>query len=77
MVGQEASVEALIYDIWAEFVGRRYELARVAGGWMFYTRTQFAGSPWENGYCESFNTRFRDFAEWGGTLQPIGSADPD
>ncbi|MCB1743043.1 MAG: SMC-Scp complex subunit ScpB, partial [Gammaproteobacteria bacterium] len=42
VVGQEASVEMLIEDIQAELVGRPYELAQVASGWMFRTRAQFA-----------------------------------
>ena len=42
VVGQGASVEMLIDDIQAELVGRPYELAQVAGGWMFRTRTHFA-----------------------------------
>lgn len=42
VVGQEASVEMLIDDIQTELTGRPYELAQVAGGWMFRTRTQFA-----------------------------------
>ncbi len=42
VVGQGASVEMLIDDIQAELTGRPYELAQVAGGWMFRTRTQFA-----------------------------------
>lgn len=42
VVGKGASVEMLIDDIQAELVGRPYELAQVAGGWMFRTRTQFA-----------------------------------
>ncbi len=42
VVGQGASVEMLIDDIQAELVGRPYELAQVAGGWMFRTKTQFA-----------------------------------
>ena len=42
VVGQGASVEMLIEDIQAELAGRPYELAQVAGGWMFRTRTQFA-----------------------------------
>lgn len=42
VVGQEVSVEMLIDDIQAELVGRPYELAQVAGGWMFRTQTQFA-----------------------------------
>ncbi|MEQ8489754.1 MAG: SMC-Scp complex subunit ScpB [Marinovum algicola] len=42
VVGRGASVEMLIDDIQAELTGRPYELAQVAGGWMFRTRTQFA-----------------------------------
>lgn len=42
VVGQGASVEMLIEDIQAELSGRPYEMAQVAGGWMFRTRTQFA-----------------------------------
>ncbi|HDZ53298.1 hypothetical protein LCGC14_0325340 [marine sediment metagenome] len=42
VVGQGASVEMLIDDIQAELVGRPYELAQVAGKWMFRTKTQFA-----------------------------------
>ena len=42
VVGQGASVEMLIDDIQAELTGRPYELAQVAGGWMFRTKTQFA-----------------------------------
>jgi len=42
VVGQEAPVELLIEDIQTALVGRPYELAQVAGGWMFRTKTQFA-----------------------------------
>jgi len=42
VVGQGTSVEMLIDDIQAELVGRPYELAQVAGGWMFRTKNQFA-----------------------------------
>jgi segregation and condensation protein B len=42
VVGEGASVETLIDDIQAELLGRPYELAEVAGGWMFRTRAQFA-----------------------------------
>jgi putative transposase len=35
------------------------------------------GSPWENGYCESFNARFRRrTVQRRSLLQPPGSADP-
>lgn len=42
VVGQGASVEMLIEDIPTALVGRPYDLAQVAGGWMFRTKTQFA-----------------------------------
>lgn len=42
VVGQGASVEMLIEDIQAELVGRPYEVAEVASGWMFRTKMQFA-----------------------------------
>ena len=42
VVGQGASVEMLIDDIQSELVGRPYELAQVAGGWMFRTKSQFS-----------------------------------
>ncbi|MEM1149007.1 MAG: SMC-Scp complex subunit ScpB [Pseudomonadota bacterium] len=42
VVGQGVSVEMLIEDIQAELIGRPYELAQVAGGWMFRTKSQFA-----------------------------------
>ena len=42
VVGEGASVEMLIDDIQAELAGRPYELAEVAGKWMFRTKTQFA-----------------------------------
>tara|TARA_R110002049_G_scaffold267580_3_gene443961 strand:+ start:2714 stop:3331 length:618 start_codon:yes stop_codon:yes gene_type:complete len=42
VIGQGASVEMLIEDIRAELIGRPYELAQVAGEWMFRTKTHFA-----------------------------------
>ncbi len=42
VVGQGVSIEMLIEDIQAELAGRPYKLVRVAGGLMFWTRTQFA-----------------------------------
>ena len=42
VVGQGASVDMLINDISSDLAGRPYEIVRVAGGWMFRTRTQFA-----------------------------------
>lgn len=42
VIGQGVSVEVLVADIQAELTGRPYELAQVAGGWMFRTKTQFA-----------------------------------
>ena len=42
VVGQKASVDMLVDDIQAELAGRPYELAEIAGKWMFRTKTQFA-----------------------------------
>ena len=42
VVGQGASVEMLIDDIYSELTGRPYELVQVAGGWMFRTMSQYA-----------------------------------
>lgn len=42
VVGQGVAVEMLIDDIQGELASRPYELAQVAAGWMFRTRTQFA-----------------------------------
>lgn len=42
VVGQGAPVEMLIEDIQGELMGRPYELAQTAGGWMFRTPAQFA-----------------------------------
>jgi segregation and condensation protein B len=42
VVGQGASVDVLIAEIQSELTGRPYELAQMAGGWMFRTKTQFA-----------------------------------
>lgn len=42
VVGQGASVDLLIEDLAVDLEGRAFELARVAGGWMFRTRTAYA-----------------------------------
>jgi segregation and condensation protein B len=42
VVGQGVSVVMLIEDVQGELMGRPYELAQTASGWMFRTRTQFA-----------------------------------
>ena len=42
VVGQGVSVEMLIEDIQGELASRPFELAQVASGWMFRTKTQFA-----------------------------------
>lgn len=44
VVGRGASIEMLIEDIQAELVARPYELVQTGGGWMFRTKTQFAGA---------------------------------
>ena len=42
IVGQAASVDLLIEDLATDLEGRTFEIAQVAGGWMFRTRTAYA-----------------------------------
>ena len=42
VVGQGASVDLLVEDLVADLEGRAFEIAVVAGGWMFRTRTAYA-----------------------------------
>jgi segregation and condensation protein B len=42
VVGQSASVDRLIADLAADLEGRAFEIAMVAAGWMFRTRTAYA-----------------------------------
>lgn len=42
VVGQGASVDLLVEDLAAELEGRAFEVAQVAGGWMFRTRPIYA-----------------------------------
>lgn len=42
IVGQAASVDLLVEDLAADLEGRAFEIAIVAGGWMFRTRTAYA-----------------------------------
>jgi len=42
VVGQEASVDLLVEDLCADLAGRSFEIAKVAGGWMFRTRSTYA-----------------------------------
>jgi segregation and condensation protein B len=42
VVGQGASVDLLVEDLAAELEGRAFEIAQVAGGWMFRTRSAYA-----------------------------------
>jgi len=42
VVGQGASVDLLIEDLAADLEGRAFEVAKVAGGWMFRTRAAYA-----------------------------------
>ena len=42
VVGQEASVDLLVEDLAADLEGRAFEIAQVAGGWMFRTRAAYA-----------------------------------
>ena len=42
IVGQAASVDLLVEDLAADLEGRAFEIAMVAGGWMFRTRPVYA-----------------------------------
>ncbi|MEQ8729983.1 SMC-Scp complex subunit ScpB [Roseitalea porphyridii] len=42
VVGQGASVDLLVEDLAADLEGRAFEIAQVAGGWMFRTRPVYA-----------------------------------
>jgi segregation and condensation protein B len=42
VVGQGASVDLLVEDLAADLEGRAFEIAPVAGGWMFRTRAAYA-----------------------------------
>ena len=42
VVGQGASVDLLVEDLVADLEGRAFELAQVAGGWIFRTRAAYA-----------------------------------
>lgn len=42
VVGQGVSVDLLVEDLAADLEGRAFEIAQVAGGWMFRTRPAYA-----------------------------------
>ena len=42
VVGRGASVDLLVEDLAADLEGRAFEIAQVAGGWMFRTRATYA-----------------------------------
>jgi segregation and condensation protein B len=42
VVGQGVSVDLLVEDLAADLEGRSFEVAKVAGGWMFRTRLAYA-----------------------------------
>ena len=44
VVGQGASVDLLVEDLAADLEGRAFEIALVAGGWIFRTRVAYAPS---------------------------------
>lgn len=44
VVGRDCALDLLIEDISAELAGRPYEIARIAGGWQFRTRPQYAAA---------------------------------
>ena len=42
IVGQAASIDLLVEDLAADLEGRAFEIAQVAGGWMFRTQSIYA-----------------------------------
>jgi len=44
VVGQGATVDLLVEDLAADLEGRAFEIAQVAGGWMFRTRPAYASA---------------------------------
>jgi segregation and condensation protein B len=44
VVGQGASVDLLVEDLVADLEGRAFEVVKVAGGWMFRTRSVYASA---------------------------------
>ncbi|WP_424930635.1 SMC-Scp complex subunit ScpB [Amaricoccus tamworthensis] len=44
VVGQGASVDVLVEDLAADLEGRAFEIAKVAGGWMFRTRPAYTSA---------------------------------
>jgi chromosome segregation and condensation protein ScpB len=44
VVGRNANIDLLIEDIQADLKGKPYEIAPVAGGWMFRSRLQYAAA---------------------------------
>jgi segregation and condensation protein B len=44
VVGQEASVDLLVEDLAADLEGRAFEIAQVAGGWIFRTRSAYGSA---------------------------------
>lgn len=62
IVGQGASLDLLIGDLAAALEGRAFEVAKVAGGWMFRTRVAYAPA-------------IRTAAEVGGQLLDLNEFD--
>ena len=52
VVGQGVSVDLLVEDLAADLEGRAFEIAQVAGGWMFRTRTAYAPAIRAAAYVE-------------------------
>jgi segregation and condensation protein B len=44
VVGQEVSVDLLVEDLAADLEGRAFEVAQLAGGWIFRTRPAYAAA---------------------------------
>ena len=62
VVGQGASVDLLIEDLAADLEGRAFEIAQVAGGWMFRT-------------CATYAPAIRAAADVGGQLLDLSEFD--
>ena len=61
VVGQGASVNLLVEDLAADLEGRAFEIAQVAGGWMFRTRTAYAPAIRAAAYVDDQLMGLREF----------------
>src|SRR5690606_19669717 len=61
VVGQGASVDLLVGDLAADLEGRAFDIAQVAGGWMFRTRAAYAPAV---GAAADVGDRLLDLSEF-------------